>query len=86
MNPANGWQWNDEVQSRILFYLGSINSILFNTNRKKGQKAVQADEQFQPTYVKQAKQDLEDAKKRKEADIKQAKDFWQARNPKVKMS
>lgn len=84
--PIVSWEWNDEVQSRILYKLDTIAATLYNTNRKKGQKAQQVEEQFEPDYVKQAKKDFEEAKRQEEADIEQAKDFWQARNPNVKMS
>ena len=84
--PANSWEWNDEVQSRILAKLDSINTNIYNSNRKKGSKAEKPDPQFQPDYVKEVKDEFLEQQKRKEADVDQMREFWKARNPKVKMA
>lgn len=81
LSPAESWSWNDEVQSRILRQIESTNALLYNSNKKKGNKAVKVGEQFQPDYVKKAKDDYQEyleAEKRREID-KQTKNFWQER-------
>ena len=53
--PSKDWDWDKEVQSRILQTLDIISCHLANMHRKKGTKAIKPSEQFQPDYVKEAK-------------------------------
>lgn len=52
---AKDWDWDKEVNSRILLRLEEIECALANMFRKKGVKPVKPNEQFQPDYVKTAK-------------------------------
>lgn len=87
LNPVGSWSWKDETLSRILYELSSIQATLYNTNRKKGAKALKPDEQYQPDYVDEAKKAYQEWKKEQEAqkeDIAAMDAFWKARNPDVK--
>lgn len=53
--PSKDWDWDKEVQSRILQMLDIISCHLVNMHRKKGTKAIKPSEQFQPDYVREAK-------------------------------
>ena len=53
--PSKDWDWDKEVQSRILQMLAIISCHLVNMHRKKGTKALKPSEQFQPDYVREAK-------------------------------
>ena len=57
--------------------------------RKKGKKAQKPEEQFQPDYVKRAKEDSERARKMKKQiskeEMQKIESFWQRRNPKARM-
>ena len=53
--PSKDWDWDKEVQSRILQMLDIISCHLVNMHRKKGMKAIKPSEQFQPDYVREAK-------------------------------
>lgn len=53
--PSKDWDWDKEVQSRILQMLDIISCHLVNMHRKKGTKAIKPNEQFQPDYVREAK-------------------------------
>lgn len=53
--PSKDWNWDKEVQSRILQMLDIISCHLVNMHRKKGTKAIKPSEQFQPDYVREAK-------------------------------
>lgn len=83
-SPFKDWNWDKEVQSRILQMLDLISCHLYNMHRKKGTKPLKVGEQFQPDYVKDAKKDLKNDKKEKAKDdgIELAKIF-EARNNKV---
>lgn len=86
--PAGSWTWRDETMSRILGELSELKAITFNAKRKKGQKAIKPDPQFQPDHVKDAKQEYIEFQKKQRKDkaqIELAKNFWQSRNPDVKM-
>ena len=62
-SPFKDWDWDKEVQSRILQMLDLISCHLVNMNRKKGTKALKVSDQFQPDYVKEAKKDVKKQKK-----------------------
>lgn len=89
INPAKDWNWDKEVQSRILAKLDEISCIIVNSHKKKNAKKVEPAEQFQPDYVKEAKELAEKEKQaKKEPDkeeLQRLKTFWQRRNRKVKM-
>lgn len=86
---SKDWNWNKEVQSRILYSLEIISCQLTNMFRKKGKKKVKPGEQFQPDYVKKAKENAVRAKnmKRKitKEEMENIKAFWKRRNPNVKV-
>lgn len=54
-SPFKDWNWDKEVQSRILQMLEIIFCSVANMHRKKGTKPLRPGEQFQPDYVKNAK-------------------------------
>lgn len=54
-SPLKDWNWDKEVQSRILQMLEIIFCTIANMHRKKGAKPLRPNEQFQPDYVKKAK-------------------------------
>lgn len=84
-SPFKNWDWDKEVQSRILQMLDLISCHLVNMHRKKGTKPVKVNEQFQPDYVKDAKKELKQGKKEsaKEAQEDLA-EIFEKRNNKVK--
>lgn len=61
--PSKDWNWDKEVQSRILQMLDIISCSLVNMHRKKGTKAIKPSEQFQPDYVKEAKKQAKENKR-----------------------
>lgn len=83
-NPFKDWDWDKEVQSRILQMLDLISCHLVNMHRKKGTKAIKAGEQFQPDYVKDAKKQIK-SDKREEAkqDQQDLAEIFEKRNNKV---
>lgn len=86
---SKDWTWDKEVQSRILSSLEIISCQLSNMFRKKGKKKVKPGEQFQPDYVKKAKENAIRAKNMKRKITKEEMDnikaFWKNRNPDVKL-
>lgn len=88
LNPAKDWTWDREVQSRILAKLDIISCQVANLFRKKGKSALKPDKQYQPDYVEDAKKQAEEIRKEKkkfdEKEMNQIKQFWKARNPKVR--
>lgn len=87
--PSKDWNFDRETQSRILLMLENISCQIHNVNRKKGTKAAKPSEQFQPEYVKKAKEDYERAEKQRKKYTKEEmdtlKNFMQRRNPNMKM-
>lgn len=83
--PSKDWDWDKEVQSRILQMLDIISCHLANMHRKKGTKAIKPSEQFQPDYVKDAKKMAKESK-RETAKIEQEDlaAIFEARNKDVK--
>jgi hypothetical protein len=84
--PAGNWSWSDETASRILSELSELKALTYNAKRKKGQKPMKPDQQFQPDYIKEAKDEYikwqkEQSNDRDEIDTMKA--FWQARNPDI---
>lgn len=86
INPARDWSWEKETQSRILMKLDEVACVLVNTNLKKGKKRAKPDEQFQPDYVKDAKEEARKKQKKQkftDEEMDQIKAFWQKRNPNI---
>ena len=79
------WNWDKEVQSRILQMLDLISCHLVNMHRKKGTKPLKVQDQFQPDYVKEAKKLARENKKElsreKQEDLAT---IFEARNNNVK--
>lgn len=88
MMPAGNWTWRDETFSRILRELSELKAITFNAAPKKSKKTIEADPQFQPDFVKEAKEEyaeFEKSKRNVEEDAEAMRAFWQSRNPDVKV-
>lgn len=84
-SPFKDWDWDKEVQSRILQMLDLISCHLVNMNRKKGTKALKVSDQFQPDYVKEAKKDVKKQKKETAAtDQEELASIFEKRNSEVK--
>ena len=85
INPLKDWNWDKETQSLILGKLDQLTVILSNMFRGKGKPPVKLAEQWQPEYVKEAKEvsKANRAKARRVTDEEMAeiKRFWKARNP-----
>lgn len=82
--PSKDWDWDKEVQSRILQMLDIISCHLVNMRRKKGTKAIKPSEQFQPDYVKKAKNDIKkEAKKVAKEEQKYLSALFEKKNNKV---
>lgn len=81
--PAAEWSWDKETQSRILAKLDHILVTLQEVfrDKKRGQKP-KPDEQWQPEYVKEAKEELQRQKRQRMSDeeLEALKAFWQRRN------
>lgn len=84
-SPFRDWNWDKEVQSRILQMLDLISCHLVNMHRKKGTKPLKVQDQFQPDYVVEAKKNVKKSKK-EEAAISQQElsEIFEKRNNKVK--
>lgn len=83
--PFKDWDWDKEVQSRILQMLDLISCHLVNMHRKKGTKAVKVSEQFQPDYVKQAKKEVKSGKREEAKETQEdLAAIFEQRNNKVK--
>ena len=89
LNPAKDWNWDKEVQSRILAKLDQIGCMIANTHKKKGKSPAKPEKQFQPDYVEKAKKAAEkeenDKIKMTEEEAEENRLFWQRRYRKVKM-
>lgn len=84
-SPFKDWNWDKEVQSRILQMLDLISCHLVNMHRKKGTKAVKVGEQFQPDFVLEAKKALKNEKKEAaKEDQKELAEIFEKRNNQVK--
>ena len=84
-SPFKDWDWDKEVQSRILQMLDLISCHLVNMHRKKGTKPVKVNEQFQPDYVKDAKKELRQGKKESAKETQEdLAEIFEKRNNKVK--
>ena len=79
-NPTKDWDFSKETESRILHQLEAISCQLYNLFKKKGAKARKPDEQFQPDYVKKAKEEYQKSKKPTEDEMDDAKEFWMRKN------
>ena len=84
-SPFKDWDWDKEVQSRILQMLDLISCHLVNMHRKKGTKALKVSDQFQPDYVKKAKKDIKKQKKETAAtNQEELASIFEKRNSEVK--
>lgn len=88
--PSRDWNWDKEVQSRILQTLDAILCQLANLFRKSGQESLKPGEQFQPDYVKRAKEEAQSLARAEAAisndEMVAMKTFWQAHNYRIKAS
>lgn len=88
LNPAKDWDWDKETQSRILMKLDEISCILVNVNRQKGTPKAKPGEQWQPDYVKEAKEKANTERMGRKRvtpeQLEAIKRFWQSRNPEAK--
>lgn len=83
--PFKDWDWDKEVQSRILQMLDIISCHLINMHRKKGTKAIKPSDQFQPDYVKDAKKQAKENKREMaKEDQQDLAAIFEARNNNVK--
>lgn len=85
--PAADWGWDRETQSRILAKLDYILVTIENAFRdKKKSSPAKPDDQWQPEYVKEAKEELRREKHRRLSDeeLENLKAFWQRRNSKAR--
>lgn len=83
-SPFKDWNWDKEVQSRILQILEIISCNIINMHRKKGKKPLKPGEQFQPDYVKKAKADTKnEAKRAAKEEQKDLSELFEKRNNKV---
>ena len=84
-SPFKDWNWDKEVQSRILQMLDLISCHLVNMHRKKGTKALKVGDQFQPEYVSEAKKDAKKHKKESAIeDQEELANIFEKRNKNVK--
>ncbi len=85
-SPTKDWSWADETRSRILAYLDSIDCRLHNMTKKKSAKIAKPGEQFQPDYVKEAKEKYSEERRRRvsKESLQRIQDFWHQRNPNAK--
>ena len=85
INPLKDWNWDKETQSLILGKLDQLTVILTNMFRGKGKPPVKLAEQWQPEYVKEAKEEgkkrLSASKRISDEQMEAIKRFWKARNP-----
>ena len=83
INPASDWDWDKETQSRILAKLDILSVQLGNLFRKKGGDKLKPEPQWQPEYVKIAKEEAEAKQKAENSfskeDMEHIKAFWKAR-------
>lgn len=86
--PSKDWNWDKEVQSRILRTLDVISCQFANLFRKNGQESIKPGEQFQPDYVKHAKEEAQSLAKAdmtiSEDEMAAMKTFWQSHNHRIK--
>ena len=85
LNPAKDWDWDKETQSRILQKLDFIYTMLGNAFRDKKKTAkFKPEAQFEPDYVKLAKDEAktrQNANKRLTAhELDEVKAFWKRKN------
>lgn len=86
-SPGAEWSWGDETQSRILYELSQIKALLYNTNRKKGQKPLEPDKLFQPKHVLEVKEKYAELDKQKRTkDQEDIESFWKRRNAQIQES
>ena len=85
INPLKDWDWDKETQSLSLNKLDQISVILANMFRGKGKPPAKVAEQWQPDYVKEAKEEsrirLAKTRRVSEEEMAAIKRFWKARNP-----
>ena len=77
--PAATWKYSDEIASQILLVLQNFLISFGNVNRKKGTSATKlfsSDNQFQPEYVKEAKQNYQRGSNESPINMDDTKEFW----------
>lgn len=81
ISPVESWSFADEMASLMLHQLRVLNAAYFNVHKTKTAKKMKVDDQFQPEYVKKAKDDYREAQDEKSAkDIDEGtKEFWMNR-------
>lgn len=86
--PASEWSFKDETLSRILYKIDEVSTRIYNSNRPKGRKAEKTDEQFQPDFIKEAKENYQknktDGRAQDKADMEATRKFWEAHNSDTK--
>lgn len=83
--PSKDWDFDKETQSRILMTLDVISCQLSNLFKKKGTKPRKPSDQFQPDYVKEAKESVGKMKKEwGEEAQKDLAEIFEKRNNQVK--
>lgn len=84
-SPFKDWDWDKEVQSRILQMLDLISCHLVNIHRKKGKQAIKVGDQFQPEYVVEAKKQIKSNKRERALeDQEELANIFEARNNQTK--
>lgn len=84
--PSKDWNWDKEVQSRILHTLDIIKCQIANMAKKSGQSSAKPQPQFQPDYVEKAKAEAAKAQQGialSADDLNDIKDFWAEYNRNV---
>ena len=83
--PSKDWNWDKEVQSRILMELDIISCQFYNAFKGKNKKPRKPEEQFQPDYVKEAKKEMKSTKKVMNKDSqRELAEIFEKRNNQVK--
>lgn len=80
---SKDWNWDKEVQSRILYTLDAISCQISNMNRKKGTKPRKPSDQFQPDYVTEAKKKIQGKGKLTKEEKEDLEAFFSRRNNKI---
>lgn len=84
---SKDWDWDKEVQSRILHALDTISCQLANIVKKEGRSPAKPRPQFQPDYVKKAKETAERSKQiiqMSSDELEDMEQFWQEYNHNTK--
>lgn len=80
--PAASWTFRDETLSEILRELNTLTTITYNMNRRKTAQSAKVMKKFEPDYVAETRERLEEEKKAQQAEEQaELKEFWQQLNP-----